>query len=247
MTRDARIESRMTTVKQQPTTTEMVAPADVQALADEETRAAHAFVAANRVAVVDLVTLEQAVRIRTSIGERQHAITAKLAKPKSWAYGLHKWFCDLESTALKPYQQLDAFESAEITHFKEEQDRIRQAREREETEQRRRDDEARVTAEAAHHEAAGDHAMAAAIVEEQLAAPMPLVVLPDVTKQVADLKFRREWKWRFVGNDAARAMTLLPRNFLTPDERKIGAFVRNMKDSAAIPGIDVYYVDVPIR
>ena len=31
------------------------------------------------------------------------------------------------------------------------------------------------------------------------------------------------------------------------DEVKIGAYVRSMKESAKIPGIDVYYVDEPVR
>ena len=45
----------------------------------------------------------------------------------------------------------------------------------------------------------------------------------------------------------ARTMKLLPREFLIPDEKKIGAYARSMKGSGAIPGVDIYYVDDPTR
>jgi cation transport ATPase len=128
-----------------------------------------------------------------------------------------------------------------ISAFKAAEDRARQQREREERDRRRREDEDRAALEAAALEAAGDHALAASIVEEALAAPAPVVVLPDTTAGVEGLTFRRRWLWR------PQNAALVPREFLCLDEKKIGAYVRAMKGSGAIPGLEIYCVDDPVR
>jgi hypothetical protein len=223
---------------------ETITPSDVQALADQEKRDALSFVEANKVAVVDLGTLQQAVDTRAAIGKRKTSIVEKLAPPKSWAFKLHRWFCDLEAAALAPYDELDTYERQQITAYKAEQDRQRQARERELAEERRREDQARAAAEAAALESAGETAMAEATLAEAIAAPPSVVVLPDATKGIA--KFRREWKWRYT-TDEARALQLLPRAYLTVDTRKLNAYAKAMQSSASLPGVQVYYEDVPIR
>lgn len=234
----------------------MISPSDVQAQATEAARAAAAFVEANKIAVVDLDSLRRAVTVRQDILAAQQGIADKLGKPKAWAFGLHRWFCQLEKAALAPYVALDAYEQEQIAKFKAEQDRAREQRERDEQEQRRRDDEARAAHEAAQLETAGEPEMAAAVIETALAAPPPVVALPDLTKQVDGLKFRRTWKWKYTGGPAdikqtpphviARSMKVIPREFLTVDERKLNG-LRTMQGSQVVPGIDFYYVDEPIR
>lgn len=236
---------------------ELVSPADVQKTADEVTRAALQFVEDNKVAVVDIATCERAVQARTAIGQKQQEIVAKLEKPKSWAYNLHKWFCSLEAAALAPYNALDTYERDQIRTFNDAQTRLREQRERELADQARRDAEARAAAEAAALETSGDHAMAVAVMEEAIAAPTPVVTLPTLKTQVAGLSTTRRWLWRYPGatNDAktsppaivARTMSLAPREFLKLDEQKVGAYVRTMKTAAKIPGIEVYWVDDPVR
>ncbi len=93
-------------------------------------------------------------------------------------------------------------------------------------------------------ESAGETELAGAVIAEAIAAPAPVVVLPDVTKGV--VRFRREWKWRYT-TDEARALQVLPRTYLAVDTKKIGSYARDHKGSAALPGIQVYYEDVPIR
>lgn len=220
-------------------TEQMIAPADVQAAADEATRAALLFVEQHKVAVVDLDSLQRAVRVRTEIAARQATIVEKLAKPKSWAHGLHKWFCGLENAALAPYAALDDFERGQIREFKISEDRARQQREQALADQRKRDDEERATREAAALEASGDHATAAAVVAEAIAAPAPVIVLRDEVKDIA--KFRRVWKWR-LKNDA-----LVPRAFLAVDTPKLNKYATAMQDSASVEGIEFFYEDVPIR
>jgi hypothetical protein len=193
------------------------------------------------VSVSDRASLEQAVLDRQAIGESVKRVQAFFEPFKSSAYKLHRMLCDRENEILGPLLRLDQAMKAGISSFKAAEDRARQQREREESERRRREDEARAAVEAAALEAAGDHALAAAVVDEAIAAPAPVVVLPDATKGVEGLKFTRRWLWR-PQNEA-----LVPREFLCLDEKKIGAYARAMKGSGAIPGIEIYHVDDPVR
>jgi hypothetical protein len=197
-----------------------------------------------RVGVVhvgDHTSLAQAVLDRQAIAESVKRVQAFFEPFKSSAYKLHRMLCDRENEILGPLLRLDKAMREGISAFKAAEDRARLQRERDESERRRRDDEERAAREAAHLEAAGEHALAAAVVDEAIAAPAPVVVLPDTTKGVDGLKFTRRWLWR--PTNAA----LVPREFLCLDEKKISAYARAMKGSGAIAGIEIYYIDDPVR
>lgn len=238
-------------------TADMIAPADVAAMAAEAERDATSFVALNKVDVVDLVTLDRAVRIRVAIAEKRDAIVAQIAKPKRWANSLHKWFCALEADACRPLDDLDTYERRQIGAYKTQRDRERAEQERVESERLQREREAQATQAAAAYEQVGERAMANAVLEAAVTAPPPVVVIPDETKQVDGLKFTRRWSWRYANGPQvikdtppaviARSMELIPRAYLCVDEKKLGAVVRHSKGTISIPGIDVYYVDDPVR
>jgi len=196
--------------------------------------------------VGDLHSLNQAVLDRQDIGGAIKRVEEFFAPFKDMAHKLHKALCDRETSILAPLRRLDTVKRAAIADFKLAQDRIREARERELAEQRRREDDARAAAEAASLEAAGEHAMAAAVLEEAIAAPDPVVVLQDETKQIDGLKFRTEWKWRFA-TDEARALQLIPREFLSIDPRKLTAFAKAMKGAGRVPGVVFYSEQLPVR
>lgn len=221
------------------TTTDMISPADVQEQVNVTTREVLQFVEANRVIVQDLDSLARAREVRAAVGEKQKAITAQLAKPKAWAHGLHQWFCSLERAALAPLQILDGFERGQITAFHDEETRRREVREREIAEARREAEQARATTEAAALERVGEHALAAAVVAEAIAAPVPVVVLPDTVKAVQS--FRRRWCYEVTDE------SLVPREFCVVDTVKLGRYATAMKTSAAVPGVRFFYVDDPIR
>jgi hypothetical protein len=173
------------------------------------------------------------------------------------AHKLHQALCDQESEILRPLQRLDALKRSAIAAFKNREDEDRRQRERAEAEQLRRQREETAAREAAALEAEGEHATAAAVIEEAITAPAPVVVLPDTTRTVEGLHFTRRWCWRYAGGPAdvrntppdvlARALAMLPASFLMIDEKKIGAYARSMKASARVPGIEFYAVDDPRR
>jgi len=208
-------------------------------------------------AITDTATLQQAVIDREQLGELMTRVKDFFAPLKRMADELHKALCAREREILSPLLVLDAAKRDGMSLYKREQDRIRQQREREEAERLRRADEARAAAEAAHHEKAGDHALAAAVLEEAIAAPAPIVTHPDVTKAVVGLKFRTTWHWRYAGgpNDITqtpariveRTMQQIPREYLCVDEPRLAALCRASKGTIKIPGIEFYSTEDPVR
>jgi uncharacterized membrane protein YccC len=197
-------------------------------------------------AVTDVPSLEQAVLDRQSLGDAIKRVQEFFAPLKQMADRLHKAICAREHEVLAPLQRVDGLKRVAIGEFKQAQDRIRAQRERELAEQRRREDEARAAAEAAELEAAGDRDQAAAVMDEAIAAPPPVVVLPDAMKAIEGLKFRTEYKWRFT-TDEARALQLLPREFLSVDPRKLTAYAKAMKGAGKVPGVVFYSEQLPVR
>jgi len=105
-------------------------------------------------------------------------------------------------------------------------------------EAKRQAEEARLQA-AIDAEEAGDTEGSKAILEAPPAPVMaPPVVLATTTPKVSGLSTRQNWKFQIV--DAS----LIPREYLVPDEKKIGGVVRALKDQTKIPGIKVYPEDV---
>ena len=191
--------------------------------------------------ITDIPSLEQAITDRQMIGEAIHRVEDFFAPFKSMAHKLHRALCDRETDILSPLRHVDAIRRTGISDFKAAEDRARQQRERDLAAERRRQDEERATREAAALESSGEHAMAAAVVAEAIAAPAPVVVLPDATKAIEGLKFTRRWLYRVTHPD------LVPREFLALDEKKLGAFARSMKASAKVAGVEFYFTDDPVR
>lgn len=207
--------------------------------------------------ITDPASLEQAVIDRQTLGDMIKKVQGFFAPFKKMAHDLHHALCAREAEIVAPLDTLDRIKREAIRDFKFAQDRLRAAREREAADQQRREEQDRATAMAAEFERAGDPEMAAAVVAEAIAAPPPVVVLPDVTKQIQGLKFVRRYFWRYSGGPkdidqtppqiVARTLELIPRQFCAVDEKKIGAYARSMKGTGAIPGIEFYHVDDPVR
>jgi DNA-binding PadR family transcriptional regulator len=114
----------------------------------------------------------------------------------------------------------------------------------------RKAEEDRLIAAATAAEAAGDRqraeditAAAIAMTQEakQEAAAIqaepvyiPPVILPKETPKVQGMSFRTIWKYR-IDNES-----LIPRQYLIPDEKKIGAVIRANQGKISIPGVTPY-------
>ena len=251
-----------------------VRPAEVLVAAEKAKADALVFLENNKVLVIDQASCQQAVIIRQQIPIKLASVREGLAKPKSWAFNLHRWFCALESAATAPYDQLDQFERAQIQAWNDEQAAHARAKERELAEQRRKEEQDRAVAAAAaleeearsapsRVEADEMFAQADAIVAEAIAAPAPVVVVESAAAAVVGLNTRRVWGWRFIGGPKPtkgkdllkttppaiieKAKAKMPRELLMVDEKKIDGIVKAMTSSTAIPGIETFFDDIPIR
>lgn len=201
--------------------------------------------------------LEQAVIDRQEIGAQIRRVEQFFEPLKAVTHNAHATICAREREILAPLRALDAARRTAITAFKERDDRERRERERELAEQQQRDQQSRAATEAAALEAQGHHEVAAAVLAEALDAPLPSVALSSATKDVAGLKFRKRYLWRYAGgpNDPsttpgdviARTLAVIPREFVIVDETRLGQYARAMKGAGKVAGIEFYSVDEPVR
>lgn len=227
----------------------------VQRLGNELLKRILSFVGTADVAVVDGPSLEQAVAVRAAIGALDTEAVNYFAPEKARYFALHKAACAREKEVRAPLLALDAKVADAMRVFHAEATRQREAEERRLAEQARQEAEARATAEAAAFEQAGDTQMATAVLEEALQASPPVVALPNVTAGIATFVRRYLWRYRGGPNELAetppaivtRTLALIPREFCTVDERKLGIYARAMKGAGKVPGIEFYHVDDPRR
>lgn len=124
-------------------------------------------------------------------------------------------------------QKAEAWKRQEREAAQREQDEInRKAREAQDAENKRRADEARAAKKK---------------IPEPIAAPVQTVVVAPAVPKVAGIKARVNYRFEVTDD------TKLPREFMMPNEVKIGWFVRQRKDSKAsmeaIPGIRCWEED----
>ena len=213
------------------------------------------FIQTADIAVVDEPSLRDAASLRKAIGALDEEACAYFAPEKQRYYALHKAACAREAEVRSHLAALDIKVKAAIRTFNDAETARREAAEQAERARLQALAQDRATAEAAAHESAGDGALAASVLAEAIAAPAPVVVLPNVTQGV--VTFTRVWKWRYPGgtDDARtsppavvqRTLALIPREFLKVDEAKLGTYARAMKGGATVPGIEFYHVDEPRR
>ncbi|MFA6290154.1 MAG: hypothetical protein WC637_00155 [Victivallales bacterium] len=152
------------------------------------------------------------------------------------AFEAHKEAVAQKKRADAPLVEAEGIIKPRISAWNAEQEKIRQAEEMRLREIARKEEEERRLQEAIQAEAFGQKEEAAAILDEKpQVAP---VIVPKSVPKVQGISTQKRWTFR-ISNPA-----LIPREYLTIDEQKIGAVVRALKDQAKIPGVEVYSEDV---
>jgi len=241
-----------------PAQLDLTQPEGANALAPELERDATAL--ARRLDAYTIATTadaEGAVQARAQLAIMRATVVAYFEPIKAMAFKLHRTICDRERAITGPLDARDRTLGSALTVWKVAEDERRRAAERAEQARRYREEQAAAVHEAAALETGGQVELAQAVVADAIATPPPVVALPDVVRAVPGLKYRKVWKWKYTGGPAdvtqttvptiARTMQLIPREFLKVDEVKVGAYARSMKASGAIPGIEIYCVEEPVR
>jgi hypothetical protein len=165
-------------------------------------------------------------------------IVAYFKDDKARAYALWKSQCKKESDALCRIDDAAARLRAERQTWKAAQDRLQRDAEQRAALAAQQQQQARLLAEAALLEQQHQPELAAAVVEEAISAPAPVVVLPSFVPK--DLPKRTLYKWRVV-NEA-----LVPREFLTLNEKRLTGYATSMKGAARVPGVQFYTEEIDI-
>lgn len=182
--------------------------------------------------IIDNSTYCRATDLLLNIKEIRKEIDRTFDPIIAKAYAAHKEACTQKRKIEVPLEEAERIIKPRIAGYLEEQENIRRAEEEKlRVEALRKEEEERLSA-AIRAEEMGESEVAEEILNEPVF--VPPVELPKTTPKVSGISQSQIWRFRVI--DEAK----IPRNFLIPDEVKIGQYVRAMKDKTRIEGIEVY-------
>jgi hypothetical protein len=163
---------------------------------------------------------------------------------KDFAFRLHRMICDRENEVLRPLNAFERTAKDNAQGWQREQERLRREEEQRLQEEARQREQERLAREAEQLEQRGEPELAAQVLEQAIHTPAPVFALPSTVPDVKGMSFRENWKWRPIGGDTpqarARAVNLVPREYLCLDEKKLNAYAKAHGAGARIPGIEFY-------
>lgn len=189
---------------------------------------------AQAVTVADAASYARAGQFVQGLKSLSRRITEFFADDIDRAFKLHRSLTKKRSDAVAPLDAECTRLGREMAAWDQQQERLRRDEEIRLSHLQQEQDRAVALAQAAALESQGMPEQAAAVVEEAIAAPAPLVSLPPSTPRVEGISYRSTWRHRVV--DAQ----LVPREYLVVNEQAIAAVVRATRGAVRIPGIDVF-------
>lgn len=152
--------------------------------------------------------------------------------PKDKAFAAHKAICAAEKKHLTPLEQADKLIRQRISNFVlEEQRKAKEEQARIEAENRKREEEAKLK-QAEELEKAGMTEEAERVINEEIV-PVAVAVAPKIETNNG-VSYVDNWTFEITEPN------LIPRQFLIPNEKAIGAYVKAMKSEAKIAGVKVF-------
>lgn len=191
---------------------------------------------ARAVKVVDAETYAQAGEILITIKGLRKEIGSAFDPIIKKAHEAHKEAKAQKDKAEAPLIEAENIIKPALAAYDRQQERIRREEEERQREIARKAEEDRRIREAEQAEKEGRNQEAQAIIEEPVY--VPPVVIEKTTPKVQGISMQKIWKFRIV-NPA-----LIPREYMVPDQVKIGGVVRATKGSVQIPGVEIYSEDI---
>ena len=213
------------------TTTEMITTDEALRVAVRETIGNHR----NLVVKDDAgyITAQEALRAVKCQVAKVLAYFGPLVKQ---AHEMHKALKAKENELTGPLDDVYKSIAVQCSRYSAEKEAEARRLAAEEDRRRRKEEEDRRLDEAATLEAQGRKEEAETMISAPIqCAPAPIQRPP----QVQNVSYRDSWK--FIIDDVAK----IPREFMVPDDVKIGQYVRAMKGNAVIPGVKIYCEKTP--
>ena len=190
-------------------------------------------VQANALKVIDTASYLAAGELWKSIKTLRAKIADTFDDIIKAAHLAHKKAIEKKKMHDDPLNAAERLVKKEMERFDTEQERIRKAEEDRLQKIAQKEAEDRRLEEALAAEKAGRKEEAAAIIETPVTIA-PVVIAKVTPKMEGGPVYRTIWKFRIMN------AALIPREYLMPDEVKIGGIVRSMKSAVSIPGIEAY-------
>lgn len=190
---------------------------------------------AKQITITDQASYERAGQILVIVKGLRKKIDETFDPIISKAFAAHKEAKAQKTKVEAPLLVAEAHVKPLMAFYVNEQERKRREEEEKLRLEAQKKAEAEQLARAEAAEKQGNHQAAEAIIS----APVQVapVVLQSETPKVAGVSYRKSWKFRIT--DPA----LVPREYLIPDDKAIGAVVRALKDQCKISGVEVYSED----
>lgn len=167
--------------------------------------------------------MEAASGMREAIKSRSQAIMGLLDPFIKQAHALHKSYTSRRSQIIAPLEEAQKILDRKMVAWQESEDK------RIAEKQRIRDEEEKLRA-AEKAESDGNDALAEAIIDGQL----PVTAPPVEKTKTSGVSFAQVWTYEIEDE------SLIPREYLIPDIKAIGAVARAQKDRCRIPGVRVF-------
>lgn len=190
---------------------------------------------AREIEITDDESYKRAGEILLKIKDLRKQIDNAFAPIIEAAHLAHRKALEQKKKAEEPLVEAERIIKPRIADYINEINRKRAEEEARLREEERKKEEERRLQEAIKAEAAGETEKA----EQILVTPVSIGKVRPITEtpRVVGVSIQKRWTYRIV-NEAE-----IPREYLKPDEAKIGTFVREMKDQAAIPGVEIFAED----
>jgi hypothetical protein len=196
-------------------------------------------VACLSVSVSDTETYRQAAELVKAIKDLKKEITDFFEPMKTQAYKAWKAICETEKEQLLKLEPAEKHLSAEMVAFIQEQEKKRREEEERIRQELLRQEEERRLAIAEELEKAGQKEEAERLIEEEVV--VPNVRVENEVPKVEGLHYREDWQFEIEDE------SLIPREFLMPDEKKIRKYVKAMGETAKIPGVKIFKTKILVK
>lgn len=168
------------------------------------------------------------------IAKRRKANWDRVTVVADQNYKAWKAACDLRNDAVRNEDEAAQILNKKLREFDAEQERLRREREAAESARLKKEQEAAAVAEAESLQAIGETELAEQVILQAIETPAPVVVLQSAVPKMHEMQARETWQFEVVDEK------LVPREFMSPDPKKIGAVVRSQKKLASIPGVRIW-------
>jgi hypothetical protein len=183
--------------------------------------------------IEDASDYEFSLTIAEEAIKRQKAIAEFFAGSKKLAFDLHRAICKMETDLLQPYMQIERLIKDRRLNWRQAEEQKRLKAEAEARRIAHEAEQARLLAEAAQLEKEGEKEAAEVRLEQAQTVQAPAVVVQSTVPKQAGSSIRKHYGYR-IDNEA-----MVPREFCSPDPRKIKSHVDAYGMSAKISGVTV--------